>query len=80
MYRDGLINLAVFSQKAETLIEKTQPSFSPTVFLKAMNCVYLIEEVNALVSDENRTLSEIEQHDINTQLVVLESLFAVGAV
>jgi hypothetical protein len=75
-YRDGSSDLAHLSQRAETLIEETRPNLLADNFSQAMNCVYLIEEINALVLDESRQVTDIEQRDICTQLTILENLFA----
>lgn len=75
-YYDGSSDLAHLSQRAETLIEAMRHHLPADNFLKAMNCVYLIEDINALVMDENRKITTVEQHDINAQLSILENLLA----
>jgi hypothetical protein len=75
-YRGGSSDLAHLSQRAETLIEETRPNLLADTFSQAMNCVYLIEEINALILDESRRVTDTEQHDIHTQLTILENLFA----
>jgi hypothetical protein len=75
-YRGGTSDLARLSQRAETLIEEIRPHLSTDTFSQAMNCVYLIEEINALVLDESRRVTDSEQHEIHTQLTILESILA----
>lgn len=75
-YRGGSSDLAHLSQRAETLIEEIRPNLLGDTFSQAMNCVYLIEEINALVMDEGRPITDTEQHDIGTQLSILENLLA----
>jgi len=53
-----------------------RPHLLADTFLKAMNCVYLIEDINALVMDENRQITAVERHDIHAQLSILENLLA----
>lgn len=76
-YRGGLSDLAHLSQRAETLIEEIRPHLSADTFSQAMNCVYLIEEINALVLDESRRVTDSEQNEIHTQLTILESILAI---
>lgn len=75
-YHDGSSDLAHLSQRTETLIEAMRPHLLADTFLKAMNCVYLIEDINALVIDENRQITAVERHDIHAQLSILENLLA----
>ena len=71
-YRSGLTDLAHLSQRSETLIEAMCPNLTTDTFSQAMNCVYLIEDVNALVLDEGRRVTDTEQSEINAQLKALE--------
>ena len=77
-YRAGTSNLAYLSQRIETLIEAMRSNLSADTFSRAINSVYLIEEINALVLDESRRTTDIEQHDIHTQLEKIEYLFATN--
>lgn len=73
-YRSGSSDLAHLSQRSETLIEAIRPHLTADMFSQAINYVYLIEEMNALVLDENRRVTDMEQHEIFTQLIKIENL------
>jgi hypothetical protein len=72
-YRNGSSDLAHLSQRIEILIEAMQSTLPISTFSKAMNCVYLIEDINALVLDEKRPITEVEQHEIHAKLLLIES-------
>ena len=74
-YHEGSSDLAHLSQRAETLIEAMRPNLQADAFSMAMNSVYLIEDINALVMDESREVTVVEQQAIHAQLSVLENLF-----
>lgn len=75
-YHEGSSDLAHLSQRAETLVEAMRPNLLADTFSKAMNSVYLIEDINALVMDESRQVTAGELHDVHAQLSMLENLFA----
>jgi hypothetical protein len=75
-YQEGSTDLAHLSQRAETLIEAMRPNLPADTFSKAINSVYLIEDINALVLDESRQVTAGERQDIHAQLSMLENLFA----
>ena len=67
-YLTGDIPLNAVVHRAEALLEEGKAMLTPDAFLRAMNCVYLIEDVNALVLDEGRPLKEGERASIATEL------------
>ena len=77
-YHSGSSDLAHLSQRAETLVEAMRPRLPADIFLSAMNCVYLIEEISALAMDEDRKITAVESQDIDQHLSILEDLVVVG--
>jgi hypothetical protein len=75
-YQDSRIGLAHLAQHLELLIEQMQPSLSANTFSRAMNRAYLIEDINALVQDECRQVTEAELDDVNANLLMLQNMFA----
>jgi len=73
-YRAGSAELDSLSYRAELLVEQMRACLSDDGFSRAMNCVYIIEEINALVLDENRQITQSEQGEIESQLALLEKL------
>jgi hypothetical protein len=73
-YREGSTRLHSLAAGIETLVERMQSSLSAEDFGRAMNCFYLIEDVNALTLDEGRQPTQVEQDSIHRQLNLLEAL------
>lgn len=73
-YRVGTTELNSLSFKSEVLVEKLRLCLLAEDFSRAMNCVYVIEEINAVVLDENRQPKQPEQDEIERQLALLEKL------
>ena len=76
-YRRGAANLNSLSFKSELLVEEMRACLSPSGHSEAMNCVYVIEEINAVVLDENRSVSQEELAEIERRLALLEKLVSL---
>ena len=75
-YRAGAVGLNTLAFRSETYIEYLQSELPTEDFACAMNCAYLIEEINAVVLDENRRPTQEEQDAINKELTLLEKIIA----
>ena len=73
-YRGGRVGLAPLASRAESLVEQMCDQLPTDVFSSAMNCVYLIEEINAIILDENRPITDGERGMIDRQLQSLTEL------
>lgn len=78
-YRGGCIGLPTLASRAETLVEQMSDQLPTEVFSVAMNCVYLIEEINAIILDENRPITDGERGMIDRQLESLTELILPAA-
>jgi hypothetical protein len=75
-YLAGTVRLHSLASRSETLVGQMQAVLPPQDFACAMNCVYLFEEINALVLDENRLPTQEEDDSIRDQLNRLENILA----
>lgn len=75
-YRGGCSSLPALASRAETLIEQMRGHLPADVFSGAMNSVCLIEEINAVILDENRPLTDGERAMIDRQLDCLVELIS----
>ncbi len=75
-YRKGAVELSSLSFKSEVLVEKMRPWLPSGAHSEAMNCVYVVEEINAVVLDENRNVTKEEVAEIERRLVLFEKLIA----
>lgn len=73
-YRAGAIRLPSLASRVEILVESMHAHLPGEDFARAMNFVYLIEEINAVVLDENRPLNTPEKEAIENDLSLLEKL------
>ena len=78
-YRGGCIGLPTLASRAESLVEQMCDQLPTAVFSGAMNCVYLIEEINAIILDENRPITDGERGMIDQQLETLTELILPAA-
>lgn len=76
LYRASAASLNTLASRSETLVEHMQSELPTQDFACAMNCVYLFEEINALVLDENRQPTYAEQEAIKNELALLEKIIA----
>ena len=73
-YSNHQISLDVVVQRCEQLIESNRQSIPASVFLRTMNCLYLLEDLNALSFDEGRSINEKEFSYAVAQLVKLSDI------
>jgi hypothetical protein len=73
-YRARAVHLNTLASHSETLLEKMQSALPDEDFARAMNCVYLIEEINAIVLDESRQPTHAEQKAIENEMAILEKI------
>ena len=72
-YQVGATELNSFCFKSELLVVDIRPCMSSEDFSKAMNCVCVLEEINALILDEAWLASQIEYPEIERQLALLKN-------
>lgn len=77
-YLAGGITLNALAHRAEVLLEQARSALSPEKHQQAMNCAYVIEEINALVLDEGRAMSAGERLRLTIELQKLSSLMPVA--
>lgn len=75
-YENSSIDLNHFCFESELMIEKMKKLFFIDHFSKAMNCVYTLEEINALSLDEERSITQEEHLEISNQLNLLKKFIA----
>lgn len=75
-YRAGSVPLPRLASRAEVLVEEMHTLLPAEDFARAMNCVYLVEEINAVVLDERRSPTESEKEAIERDLSLLERLIS----
>ena len=61
-------------QRGEALLEQGKSALNPQRHQRAMNCIYVLEEINALVLDEGRSISTDERLRVAAELQKLVSL------
>lgn len=75
-YRAGAVELNTVSFRSEAYIKHLQSELPAEDFASAIKCAYLIEEINAVVLDQNRPLTQEEQDAINEELRLIEKIIA----
>lgn len=73
-YQIGSTDLNFLCFESELLVEEMRPHLSSGDFSSFMNCVYVLEEINALILDEARSLTYAENAEIEGQLALLKKL------
>lgn len=76
-YQIGSTELNSLCFKSELMVEEMHPRLPSGDFSKAMNCVYVLEEINALILDEARPVTQAEHTEIESQLALLKKLITV---
>ena len=76
-YLAGRISLDTLVQRCEALLGQSESVLSPETYQHAMNCIYLLEDINAVVLDESRSVSERERLSVESELQKL-CLIATG--
>ncbi|QNP59931.1 hypothetical protein [Paenacidovorax monticola] len=71
-YQIGSIELNSLCFKSELIMEGMRSYLSSEIFSKAINCVYVLEEINALILDEARQLTQAERTEVEGQLNLLK--------
>lgn len=74
MCRAGTVHLSALATRSEILIEQMQGKIPSMEWGRAMNCVCLLEEINAITLDENRPLTLEEEGIIKSELELLGSI------
>jgi hypothetical protein len=77
-YRAGSVSLPSLALKIESLTQLFRESVSDDDFARAMNSVYLIEDINAVALDERRQLTQSENEAIKKELSSLERLLLIA--
>jgi hypothetical protein len=75
-YLAGAISLNALVLRVEALLEQGKSVMFPAAHQRAMNCVYVLEEINALVLDEGRSIEADERLRVAAELRMLTSLVA----
>ena len=75
-YRAGSVHLSSLASRVEFLIEQMRVHLSAQDFAHTMNCVYRIEEINAVILDEQRQLTQSENQAIENDISLLENLIS----
>lgn len=70
------ISLNALVHRGEALLEQGKSVLPPEKHQRAMNCIYVLEEINALVLDEGRSMSADERLRVGAELQKLASLVA----
>ena len=73
-YQIGSTDLNSLCFKSELIVEEMRPRLSSWDYSSFMNCVYILEEINALILDEARSLTHAENTEIESQLTLLKKL------
>ena len=73
-YRRGEASLNTLASQSESLLSEVGMHLGEGILQKAMNCAYIIEEINALVLDENRTPNASERLQIEKEIERLLAL------
>lgn len=76
-YAANEISLNALVQRSEALLEQSKSVLAPGTHQRAMNCIYVVEEINALVLDEGRLMRDDEQARVKSELQRLSSLIAL---
>lgn len=72
------ISLNTLVHRCEAVLDQSRSVLPPAVHQRAMNCIYVIEEINALILDEGRSLRDDECARVKLELQRLSSLVAGG--
>lgn len=75
-YLANSVSLNSLVHRTEALLEQCKSRLTPDKYLSGMNCVYIIEEINALVLDEGRPLRVDERLNVVAELQKLSTLVA----
>ena len=73
-YQTGSTEFSSLCFKSELMLEDMRLNMSGNEYARAINCVYVLEEINALILDETRPASQAERAEIENQLVLLEKI------
>lgn len=73
-YLANEISLNALVHRCEALLDETRSALPPDTHKRAMNCVYILEEINALVLDEGRSMRDEERVRVKAELETLTSL------
>ena len=75
-YEQEAVDLDDLCFKAEVYLERLQEFLPAAAVSEALNCVYLLEEINAVVLSEVRQINAAESKEIEKQLERLRSELA----
>jgi hypothetical protein len=75
-YLASAISLNALVHRGEALLEQGKSVLPPEKHQRAMNCVYVLEEINALMLDEGRLMRADERLRVAAELRMLSSLVA----
>ncbi|GKS92690.1 hypothetical protein [Acidovorax sp. SUPP2539] len=73
-YRNGSLSLDSLCFNAELVLGEIFKENTHLDFSRVIDCIYVLEEINALTLDEGRPINQAEKDEIDIQIALIERL------